>query len=138
MARNRFPGKRLGSKVKVLLTCRGCREEKLKEFDAAISRMNETLGEGEKIAICGNMRTLLEHLEKGEVYYATPMAVPTVMENKPHETVTTIRTFLKGDERLWVLRHRENVPYVWKANYSSVGSSFLNFFIYSCDTVALL
>lgn len=135
---NKFPGKLPGRKVNTSIACGDCQKGRLKELESVIDRMNRQRDPNDQIIVDGNMRLLLEHLERGEVHFMTKMTVNSAMMNKPLEVVTTIRTFLKGVEKLWIVHHTEKKPYSWKATYTSVEGAFSDFYIYSCDTLVLL
>ncbi len=141
MARNsntKYPNKREGEKVKVQFTCGEYKTGKMGELDDALSQINQHRSIDDQVVVTDNMRMLLRHLEGGEIFYVTQMAISPVMINKPLDIVTTLKTFLKGEERLWVIYHKETTSYVWKAVYTSVRGNFSDFLIYSCDTVTLL
>lgn len=138
MAKNKSLGKRDGQKVNPQFICGDCTKQRLDEMEGVINQMNKHRSSEEQIQISNNMRTLLRHLEKGEVHYMTPMAVPSVMTNRPPELVITLKTFLKGEERLWIVYHKEKKSYTWKVACNSKGALFSDFSIHSCDALVSL
>lgn len=135
---NRYPGKRDGQRLKIVFSCGDSKVEKMRDFEKILDQINQHRSMDDQVVLSGNLRTLLEHLEKGEVHYMTEMSVPSSLENKPFEVITTLRTFLKGDERLWIVHHKTAKHYVWGMSCDSVKNAFSTFHIYSCDNVVAL
>lgn len=83
-----------------------------------------------------NTRKLLEHLERGEVFYKGELTVPSSRDNKQPSTLIVLRTLLNSVEMSWIVRHEVNTSYYWEANCTCVGSAFGAFRICSCDVVS--
>ncbi len=135
---SRYPNKRPGNKVEMKFSCGNSTTSQLREFEKVLNQINQHRAADDQVMIAGSLKVLLEHLENGEVHYMTEMSVPSSFENKPAEVVTTLKTFLKGVEKTWIIYHKAAKPYVWEAACNSVKNTFMPFHIYSCDNVMLL
>lgn len=135
---NKYPNKRPGQKVSAKFAFGDCKIESFHHLDEAMNQRSRHLAFNEQTMIEGDMRTLMQDLEYGEVHYAVEMAVPSAFKNKQAELVTIIRTFLNGNERLWAVRHSTSKSYVWEVTYNSISGVFGAFHIYSCDNVVLM
>lgn len=105
-------------------------------LDEAVRQDSRERSAQEQEFLHDNMRKLLEHLERGEVFYKGELTVPSSRDNKQPSTLIVLRTLLNGVEMSWIVRHEVNISYYWEANYTCVGSAFGAFRICSCDVVS--
>lgn len=136
MAKKR--SKNAGYKLKVDYAYGNRMVKNVDALDEAVRQNSRERPEQEQKFLHDNMRKLLEHLERGEVFYKSEVMVSSSRDNRQPSTLMLLRTLLDGMEMTWVVRHEVNASYYWEANYTCVGSAFGAFRICSCDVVSIV
>ena len=132
---NKQNNRRQSYQVKPSYSYGGCMIRDVRELDEAMNQRSRHQKPEAQTLLDSSMKTLLRHLEEGEVIYMTEMAIPSALTNKKNSVLITLRTTLRGEECTWVVRHEANESYIWEANYNCRESAFGAFRICSCDKV---
>lgn len=135
---NRQDNRRQSYQLKTDYSYGGCMIRNSGELEEAMNQRNRHQPASAQTPLESNMRTLLRHLEEGEVVYKAEMTVPSGLTNRQPSTLLTLRTSLKGQECTWIVRHEANDSHIWEVNYSCRESAFGAFRICSCDKVTLV
>lgn len=132
---NRQDNRRQSYQVKTDYSYCECMIRDVGELEEALNQRNRHQQASAQVTLDGNMKTLLRHLEEGEVIYKAEMTVPSALVNRQPSNLIILRTTLKGQESSWIVRHESNESHIWEANYSCRESAFGAFRICSCDRV---
>lgn len=134
MSKNK--NKRQGDQVVPTYALGNYTAKTVKELCEAIEQRNQQYADTQSL-MEANMRTLLAHLEEGEVFYKAEMAIPSSLINRQPTTLIILRTLLRSDECTWVVRHEPTETHFWKANYICKRNVFSAFQICSGDRVTI-